>query len=72
MARRRDLAAAQPLRQIWPCPQDAVAGKSFAQGPTDHDSRIDQLNGNPMDLLPAPVVTKANVDDQTLWANQVK
>ena len=44
--------------------QDAVAGKSFEAGPTDHDSRIDQLNGNPMDLLPAPVVTKANVDDQ--------
>ena len=52
--------------------QDAVAGKSFEAGPTDHDSRIDQLNGNPMDLLPAPVVTKANVDDQTLWGNQVK
>ncbi len=43
--------------------QDAVAGKTFAQGPTDHDSRIDELNGNPMDLLPAPMVTKANVDD---------
>jgi hypothetical protein len=25
-----------------------------------------------MDLLPAPVVTAANVDDPTLWANQVK
>ena len=22
-----------------------------------------------MDLLPAPTVTKANVDDPTLWAN---
>jgi ribose transport system substrate-binding protein len=52
--------------------QDAVAGKSFKAGPTDHDSRIEEFNGNPMDLLPAPVVTKANVDDQTLWGNQVK
>jgi len=30
------------------------------------------FNGNPMDLLPAPVVTKANVDDPKLWANNVK
>ncbi len=52
--------------------QDAVAGKSFPPGPTDHDSRIEALNGNPMDLLPAPVVTKANVDDDALWGNHVK
>jgi ribose transport system substrate-binding protein len=52
--------------------QEAVAGETFAAGPTDHDSRIEDFNGNMMDLLPAPVVTAANVDDQTLWANQVK
>ncbi len=52
--------------------QGAVAGKSFAPGPTDHDSRIEMFNGNPMDLLPAPTVTKANVDDPNLWANGVK
>ena len=52
--------------------QDAVAGKSFAVGPTDHDSRIEEFNGNLMDLLPAPIVTEANVDDETLWGNQVK
>ena len=52
--------------------QAAVAGKTFEQGPTDHDSRIVELNGNPMDLLPAPIVTKANVDDAKLWGNQVK
>jgi ABC-type sugar transport system substrate-binding protein len=52
--------------------QAAVDGKKFAQGPTDHDSRISELNGNPMDLLPAPIVTKANVDDAKLWGNQVK
>jgi ribose transport system substrate-binding protein len=52
--------------------QEAVAGKSFAVGPTDHDSRIEDFNGNLMDLLPAPTVTAENVDDDTLWANQVK
>ena len=52
--------------------QDAVAGKSFELGPTDHDSRIEEFNGNPMDLLPAPIVTQANVDDDTLWGNQVQ
>lgn len=52
--------------------QDAVAGKEFAVGPTDHDSRIEDFNGNLMDLLPAPIVTSANVDDTSLWANQVK
>jgi len=49
-----------------------VAGKEFAVGTTDHDSRIEDFNGNLMDLLPAPVVTSANVDDDSLWANQVK
>ncbi len=52
--------------------QDAVAGKEFAVGTTDHDSRIEDFNGNLMDLLPAPIVTSANVDDDSLWANQVK
>jgi ABC-type sugar transport system substrate-binding protein len=52
--------------------QDAVAGKEFATGPTDHDSRIEEFNGNLMDLLPAPTVTAANVDDDTLWGNQVQ
>ena len=52
--------------------QGAVAGETFEVGATDHDSRIEDFNGNLMDLLPAPVVTAANVDDPTLWANQVK
>jgi ribose transport system substrate-binding protein len=52
--------------------QGAVAGDSFAVGATDHDSRIEDFNGNLMDLLPAPIVTSANVDDPLLWANQVK
>ena len=52
--------------------QHAVGGGTFQEGPTDHDSRIELLNGNPMDLLPAPLVTKANVDDTGLWGNAVK
>lgn len=52
--------------------EGAVEGKTFQTGPTDHDSHIVMFNGNPMDLLPAPVVTKANVDDPKLWANNVK
>jgi ribose transport system substrate-binding protein len=52
--------------------EGAVAGKTFGPGPTDHDSRIEIVNGNPMDLLPAPTVTKANVDDPKLWANGAK
>jgi ABC-type sugar transport system substrate-binding protein len=52
--------------------QDAVDGKDFAVGATDHDSRIEDFTGNLLDLLPAPVVTAANVDDTSLWGNQVK
>jgi ABC-type sugar transport system substrate-binding protein len=52
--------------------QNAVAGKTFGVGPTDHDSRIEMFNGNPMDMLPAPIVTKANVNDPSIWANAPK
>jgi ABC-type sugar transport system substrate-binding protein len=52
--------------------QDAVDGKDFAVGATDHDSRVEDFNGNLMDLLPAPVVTAANVDAPSLWGNQDK
>jgi ribose transport system substrate-binding protein len=52
--------------------EGAVAGKTFSPGPTDHDSTIAMFNGNPMDMLPAPTVTKANVDDPNLWANGAK
>ena len=50
----------------------AVAGKTFKPGPTDHDSTIVDYKGNPMDLLPAPVVTKDNASDPGLWGNQLK
>jgi ribose transport system substrate-binding protein len=51
----------------------AVQGVELKPGPTDHDSNIVKLpNGNLADELPAPVVTKKNVDDKALWGNQAK
>jgi ribose transport system substrate-binding protein len=47
----------------------AVKGQSLKEGPTDHDSTIVTYQGNLMDLLPAPLVTKDNVDDKGLWGN---
>jgi ABC-type sugar transport system substrate-binding protein len=49
--------------------KEAAAGKKFAAGKTDHDSVIEEQNGMLADLLPAPLVTKKNVDDPSLWAN---
>jgi ABC-type sugar transport system substrate-binding protein len=51
---------------------DALAGKELALGKTDHNSEVVVFNGNKMDLLPAVLVTKENVDDKKLWGNQVK
>jgi ABC-type sugar transport system substrate-binding protein len=51
--------------------QQALAGKTFAPGPTDHGSNIIQLPNGLEDQLPAPLVTSENVDDPTLWGNQV-
>lgn len=50
----------------------AEKGETFKPGPTDHDSTITRFQGNLMDLLPSPIVTKKNVDDQQLWGNQAK
>ncbi|GAA1009969.1 ABC transporter substrate-binding protein [Acrocarpospora pleiomorpha] len=50
----------------------AIEGKTFQAGPTDHDSTIIQLPNGMEDQLPAPLVTKDNVDDPNLWGNQVK
>jgi ABC-type sugar transport system substrate-binding protein len=52
--------------------QDAMAGKELQLGKTDHGSEVVVFNGNKMDLLPAVLVTKENVDDAALWGNQVK
>ncbi|WP_030664189.1 sugar ABC transporter substrate-binding protein [Streptomyces rimosus] len=51
----------------------AMKGQKFKPGPTDHGSTIVKLpNGNLEDQLPAPLVTKENVDDPKLWGNTVK
>jgi len=50
--------------------KDALAGKEYQPGPTEHDSEIVEYEGNLADMLPAPVVTKVNVDENTLWGNQ--
>jgi len=50
----------------------AMEGKTFEPGPTDHDSTIVKLpSGILEDQLPAPLVTKDNVDDPDLWGNTV-
>lgn len=48
----------------------ALQGKTFKPGPTDHDSTIIQVRPGVLeDQLSAPLVTKANVDDKSLWGN---
>jgi ribose transport system substrate-binding protein len=50
----------------------AMQGKTFKPGPTDHGSTIVKLpSGILEDQLPAPLVTKDNVDDSGLWGNTV-
>ncbi|GAA2251410.1 MULTISPECIES: sugar ABC transporter substrate-binding protein [Kitasatospora] len=51
--------------------QAAAENKSFHTGPTDHDSTIISLPNGMEDRLPAPLVTKDNVDDKTLWGNHI-
>jgi simple sugar transport system substrate-binding protein/ribose transport system substrate-binding protein len=48
----------------------AMAGEKFEEGPTDHDSNVVEASpGILEDQLPAPIVTKDNVDDEALWGN---
>ncbi|MER7006955.1 sugar ABC transporter substrate-binding protein [Dactylosporangium sp. NPDC000555] len=50
----------------------AVEGKTFEPGKTDHGSTIVQVrDGLLEDQLPAPLVSKDNVDDTALWGNQI-
>jgi ABC-type sugar transport system substrate-binding protein len=49
----------------------ALAGQTFQPGPTDHGSTIIKLDNGLEDQLPAPLVTAANVDDASLWGNQL-
>ncbi|MFE8017879.1 sugar ABC transporter substrate-binding protein [Streptomyces antibioticus] len=51
--------------------QAAVEGKTFEPGRTDHDSTIVKIPNGLEDQLPAPLVTKDNVDDTSLWGNNV-
>ncbi|MFJ2866770.1 sugar ABC transporter substrate-binding protein [Kitasatospora sp. NPDC087314] len=51
--------------------QAAAEGKTFQPGATDHQSTIIQLPNGLEDQLPAPLVTKDNVDDKSLWGNNV-
>ncbi|CAB3638358.1 sugar ABC transporter substrate-binding protein [Trinickia soli] len=51
----------------------ALDGKTFKTGKTDHDSNIIELSPGVLeDQLPAPLVTKSNVDDKSLWGNTIK
>ncbi|MEV6384148.1 sugar ABC transporter substrate-binding protein [Streptomyces sp. NPDC051773] len=49
----------------------AAEGKTFKPGATDHDSTIIEIPNGLEDQLPAPLITKDNVDDKTLWGNNV-
>ncbi len=51
--------------------QAALSGKTFQAGPTDHQSTIISIPNGLEDQLPAPLVTSDNVNDQSLWGNQV-
>ncbi|WP_405669942.1 sugar ABC transporter substrate-binding protein [Streptomyces sp. NBC_01530] len=51
----------------------AMAGHSFKPGPTNHGSTVVRLpSGLLEDRLPAPTVTRQNVDDKALWGNSIK
>lgn len=50
--------------------KQAVAGAKYHAGmKTDHGSKIVTLLGNLEDAIVAPVVSKSNVNDSTLWGN---
>ncbi|MFD7667887.1 sugar ABC transporter substrate-binding protein [Streptomyces sp. NPDC059788] len=47
-----------------------LAGRTFRPGPTGHGSKIVKIPNGLEDQLPAPLVTRADVDDPKLWANR--
>lgn len=69
-----DAAVAQPMTDYIDYGVDyltrAIKGETFKAGDTDHGSVIEERNGNLVDLLPTPVVTKDNVEDPNLWGNK--
>ena len=51
--------------------KEAINGKKFAPGPTNHDSKIVEVAPGVLeDQLAAPMVSKDNVDDKSFWGNQ--
>ncbi|MEW2086387.1 sugar ABC transporter substrate-binding protein [Streptomyces sp. NPDC005283] len=52
--------------------RQALDGKTPEEGPTDHESTIIKIPNGFEDQLPAPLVTKENVDDPKLWGNQLE
>jgi ribose transport system substrate-binding protein len=50
--------------------KQALAGVTPVEGPSDHGSMIIKLPNGFEDQLPAPLVTKDNVDDPDLWGNK--
>ena len=50
--------------------QKALKGQTIQAGPTDHGTEVKEIGGTLRDLVAPVVVTKKNVDDPTLWANQ--
>jgi hypothetical protein len=52
--------------------KEAIDGKTFKAGPTDHNSTILEVAPGVLeDQLAAPLVTKSNVDDKSFWGNQL-
>jgi ribose transport system substrate-binding protein len=49
--------------------EQAMAGVTPKEGPTDHGSTVIALPNGFEDQLPAPLVTRDNVDDPALWGN---
>jgi len=52
--------------------KQAIEGKTFKAGPTDHDSNIVEVAPGVLeDQLSAPLVTKENVDDKQFWGTNL-
>jgi len=49
--------------------KEAMEGKTWQPGPTDHNSNIVKVGETLQDQLPSPTVTLENVDDPALWGN---
>ncbi|OZC73997.1 sugar ABC transporter substrate-binding protein [Rhodococcus sp. 06-462-5] len=69
-----DAAIVQPVPEYSKISVDYLGqgheGVSLAAGPTEHGSEVVEQDGFLVDLLPAPVVTRENADDPSLWGNQ--